>query len=72
MLRDARLSERPRTHCPAIVAKEEPVEGYCVKCKAKKEVKGAKQIETKNGRPAVQGTCPVCGTKITIIGAKLK
>jgi len=47
------------------------VQGYCVKCKAKKEIKGAKQIETKNKRTAVQGTCPDCGTKITVIGGKL-
>ncbi len=51
--------------------KEAPVQGYCVKCKAKKDIKGAKQIETKNKRTAVQGTCPDCGTKITVIGGKL-
>jgi len=43
-------------------------EGYCVKCRAKKEMKGAEQITMKNGRPAVTGTCPDCGTKIFKIG----
>ncbi len=43
--------------------------GYCVKCKASREMKDAKQITMKNGRPATQGTCPVCGTKIFKIGA---
>ena len=43
--------------------------GYCVKCKASREIKDAKQITMKNGRPATQGTCPVCGTKIFKIGA---
>ena len=47
------------------------MQGYCVKCKEKKDIKDAKQIETKNGRPAVQGACPTCGTKITVIGGKL-
>jgi hypothetical protein len=48
------------------------LQGYCVKCKGKKDIKDAKQIETKNGRPAVQGLCPDCGTKITVIGGKLQ
>jgi len=43
--------------------------GYCMKCKAQREIKGAKQITMKNGRPATEGTCPVCGTKIFKIGA---
>ena len=33
-------------------------EGYCVKCKAKKEIKDAQEITMKNGRPATQGTVP--------------
>ena len=43
-------------------------EGYCVKCKAKKQIKDAKDITMKNGRPATQGLCPDCGTKIFKIG----
>ena len=43
--------------------------GYCVKCKASREIKDAKQITMTNGRPATQGSCPVCGTKIFKIGA---
>jgi hypothetical protein len=39
-----------------------------MKCKAQREIKGAKQITMKNGRPATEGTCPVCGTKIFKIG----
>ena len=48
------------------------VEGYCVKCKAKKEMKDATEITMKNGRPAVQGICGDCGTKIFKIGAMKK
>jgi hypothetical protein len=33
------------------------------------QMKDAKQITMKNGRPATQGSCPVCGTKIFKIGA---
>lgn len=44
------------------------MEGYCVKCRAKKEIQGAKEITMKNGRPATQGTCADCGTKIFRIG----
>jgi RNase P subunit RPR2 len=43
-------------------------EGYCVKCKEKREIKDAQDITMKNGRPATQGTCPECGTKIFKIG----
>ena len=38
------------------------MEGYCVKCKAKKEIKGANEIVMKNGRKAIKGECPSCGT----------
>jgi len=40
---------------------------YCVKCKEKREMKDAHQITMKNGKPAMQGTCVVCGTKLTRI-----
>ena len=44
------------------------MEGYCVKCKSKREMKDEKQVTMKNGRPATQGTCSVCGTKMFKIG----
>lgn len=37
-------------------------EAYCVKCKAKKEMKDAKEVTMKNGRKAMKGRCPTCGT----------
>ena len=43
-------------------------EGYCVKCKAKRPIKGEQQVIMKNGRPAIKGTCSVCGTKMFKIG----
>ena len=49
--------------------KEVMLEAYCVKCKTKREVKNPKQITMKNGRPATEGSCPVCSTKMFKIGA---
>jgi len=40
------------------------MQAYCVKCRAKREIKDAKAITMKNGRPATQGVCPTCGTKM--------
>ncbi|MBC8444392.1 hypothetical protein H8D83_02280 [Candidatus Woesearchaeota archaeon] len=37
-------------------------EGYCVKCKAKKEMAEAVEVTMKNGRKAMKGKCPTCGT----------
>ena len=44
------------------------MQGYCVKCRTKREIKSAKSITMKNGKPATQGSCPVCGTKMFRIG----
>ena len=41
---------------------------YCMKCRKKVDIKDAKQITLKNGRPAMQGSCPTCGTKVFRIG----
>ncbi len=43
-------------------------EGYCMKGKHKVEMKDAKQITMKNGKPAIQGSCPEHGTKMFKIG----
>ena len=48
------------------------MDGYCLKCKAKREIKNAKPMVMKNGRPATQGTCPVCGTTMYKIGKAVK
>ena len=37
-------------------------EAYCVKCKAKREMKDAEEVKMKNGRPAMKGSCSSCGT----------
>ena len=46
-------------------------EGYCVKCKAKKEIVNAVEEVMKNGRKAIKGKCPTCGTVMfKILGGK--
>ena len=44
------------------------MQGYCVKCRAKREIKTPKAVTMKNGRPATRGICPACGTKMFRIG----
>jgi len=44
------------------------VEAYCVKCRAKRDIKDPQETTLKNGRPAVKGTCPKCGTNVFRIG----
>jgi Zn finger protein HypA/HybF involved in hydrogenase expression len=44
------------------------MQAYCVKCRAKREMKDTKAITMKNGKPATQGVCPTCGTKMFRIG----
>ena len=44
-------------------------EAYCMKCREKRMFEG-QIVELKNGRPAAQGICPVCGTKVNRILGK--
>ena len=45
-------------------------EAYCVKCKAKKEMQNEEEVTMKNGKPAMKGVCPDCGTGMYRIGKK--
>jgi hypothetical protein len=42
----------------------EEIKAYCMKCKAERSIQNVQIVTTKNGRPAANGTCPVCGTKM--------
>ena len=44
------------------------MQAYCMKCRKKVEMKNAKAVTLKNKRPATQGSCPTCGTKVFRIG----
>ncbi len=51
------------------------MEAYCVKCKAKREMKEAKEVPMKGKgdvvRRAMKGKCPNCGTAMfRILGNK--
>ena len=43
--------------------------GYCVKCKEKRDFDGEVKV-SESGRRMAQGTCPVCGTKMNRILGK--
>ncbi|MEP6462350.1 MAG: DUF5679 domain-containing protein [Frankiaceae bacterium] len=47
----------------------ETYNGYCVKCKEKRDFEGEVR-ETESGRRMAQGPCPVCGTKMNRILGK--
>lgn len=45
--------------------------GYCVKCREKREMEDATEVDMKGGRRAMSGKCSVCGTKMfKILGKK--
>ncbi len=46
------------------------VEGYCVKCKAKREISGGEEVVMKNKMKALKGKCPKCGTTVMRILGK--
>lgn len=47
-------------------------EGYCNKCKVKRDIVDAVEVIMKNGRRAIKGKCPTCATVIfKIIGGKV-
>lgn len=48
--------------------KKPAVKAYCMKCRTQREMKDPKPVVMKNSRPATQGVCPDCGTKLFRIG----
>ena len=44
------------------------VQGYCMKCKKKVEIKNPSVTKTKRGTKMVKGKCPKCGTTVCRIG----
>ncbi|NPA27299.1 MAG: type I DNA topoisomerase [Chloroflexi bacterium] len=43
--------------------------GYCTRCRTQRPIQNPEPVFTRNGRPAVRGTCPVCGSTIFRFGA---
>lgn len=52
-----------------IVSRRMRVEAYCLKCRQKREMQDEKKITMKNGKPATEGKCPVCSTRMFKIGS---
>jgi len=46
----------------------QPVQAYCMKCKTTRAMQEGRAIFTANGRPAAEGVCPECGTKLFKFG----
>jgi len=44
------------------------MQAYCVRCREKRDIKNPKVVLLKNKRPAVQGECATCGTKLFKMG----
>ncbi len=48
---------------------EQSIVAYCVKCREKRPIAGAQAVFLGDGqRPATQGQCPVCGTRLVRFG----
>jgi Domain of unknown function (DUF5679) len=48
------------------------IAAYCIRCKARRNMKHQKQVTMKNGQNAITGECAVCGTKMFKIGGVKK
>ncbi len=44
------------------------VEAYCAKCKTKRKMLSPVEVTSKDGRPAIRGTCDVCGSNLHRFG----
>jgi hypothetical protein len=45
-------------------AAQKGVMAYCFKCKQKRTIQDVRRVTTPRGRRAVEGTCPVCATRL--------
>lgn len=43
------------------------MQGYCVKCRAKREIVEFEEAVLTEGELAIKGLCPKCGTRISIV-----
>ena len=46
------------------------VEGYCVKCRTKRQMKNPEIKQTARGGYMTQGNCSVCGTRMSAMLSK--
>lgn len=52
-----------------VASKTDTYNGYCVKCKEKRDFEGTVEI-SKTGMKMAKGKCPVCGTTVNRILGK--
>lgn len=45
------------------------MQAYCVKCRAKRDLRDAQPTTMSNGKLATRGVCTVCSTAVFKIGA---
>lgn len=54
-----------------VATKTQSYNGYCVKCKEKRDFEGTVEV-SKTGMNMAKGKCPVCGTTVNRILGKAK
>ncbi|ASW56622.1 hypothetical protein CIK06_24365 [Plantactinospora sp. KBS50] len=64
-------SGEQRTRRSAVADKAQTYNGYCVKCKEKRDFEGHVEV-SKTGMNMAKGKCPVCGTTVNRILGKAK
>jgi hypothetical protein len=47
---------------------DNPVEGYCFRCRAKTHIDGAVQVWMTHERARIRGTCATCGANMSKMG----
>jgi hypothetical protein len=64
-------TRRKRTRRGTVAEKAQTYNGYCVKCKEKRDFEGNVEV-SKTGMNMAKGKCPVCGTTVNRILGKAK
>lgn len=47
---------------------DDPIEGYCVRCRESVEMEETQAVWTRRGMPATRGICPICGGTVFRMG----
>jgi len=47
---------------------DDPIEGYCVRCRESVEMEEPQAVWTRKGMPATRGICPICGGTVFRMG----
>ena len=62
------LISRQNQMASVLVRKEFTMNGYCLKCRAHREMQEPEEVTLKNGRLATRGKCGECGTTMFRMG----